>query len=136
MGQAVTKREDDEAAILVVSLGVFDVRLLLVAYSPGVSYTYEHNMDVFTHLTTMLAPIQFRHLSPPFFGTLEVFIINNDREIDLTVSPPGQAVKLPTSWFVDSSTVSFASRPHSHSPRVGPEGDRHVFVLPWYRSRP
>ena len=51
------------------------------------------------------------------------------------MSPPGYADKLPTSWFVDSATVSFASRPHSQSPRVGPEGDHHVFVLPWYRSR-
>ena len=52
------------------------------------------------------------------------------------MSPPGYADELPTSWFVNSTTVSFTSRPHSQSPRIGPEGDRHVFVLPWYRSWP
>jgi len=85
MGQAAFEWEHNEVAILVVDLSFFDLRLLLVAYSPGVSYIYKHNMDVFTHLTSMLAPIQIIHcLVPPFFGTLEVFVINNNCKINLT----------------------------------------------------
>jgi hypothetical protein len=52
------------------------------------------------------------------------------------MSPPGQAAKLPPCWFVDNAIILSASHPHSHSPRIGPEGDHHSFVMPWYQSHP
>jgi hypothetical protein len=51
-------------------------------------------------------------------------------------APPGQVDKLPSSWSVTLSAVSSAPTPHSQSPRIVSEGDHHMFVLPWYRSRP
>jgi len=51
-------------------------------------------------------------------------------------APPRQVDKLPSSWSVSFNAAVPVPVPHSQSPRVVSEGDRHAFVLPWYRSRP